>query len=106
MSNDNIPRHVGVIPDGNRRWAKKQGLTVFRGHRKGVEAFRKIAWRAADKGIEYLSFWGISADNMQKRKKGEVAGLMRIFMREFRELAKDKEVHRRETKIRVIGRGE
>lgn len=58
-----IPNHIALIPDGNRRWAKKMGLSAYAGHKKGVESFEIIAEHAANLGVKYVSFWGMSIDN-------------------------------------------
>ncbi len=99
----NIPRHVAIIPDGNRRWARNHNLTVFTGHKKGVGIFENIAMHAADCGVNYLSVWGMSVDNYKKRSRREVTGLMKLFRDEFSRLARSPEIHRRQAKIRVIG---
>ena len=98
-----IPRHVAIIPDGNRRWARAQGLTAFDGHQEGVRAFEKVAAHAADRGVEHLSLWGLSVDNLTKRSPREVAGLLRIFREEFAQLAQSKSIHEQQTKINVLG---
>lgn len=100
----NIPRHVAIIPDGNRRWAKKNKLTAFKGHKKGIGAFEKVAKYANKRGVEYLSLWGMSVDNFTRRSKEEVAWLQRIFSTEFKKLAKSDDIHGRQTKIQVFGR--
>src|SRR3989344_6483077 len=97
------PRHVAIIPDGNRRWARAQGLTAFDGHQEGVRAFEKVAAHAADRGVEHLSLWGLSVDNLTKRSPREVAGLLRIFREEFAQLAQSKSIHEQQTKINVLG---
>ncbi len=103
-SESGVPRHVAVIPDGNRRWARERGLDIFEGHRRGVEAFEEVARHAAERGIEHLSLWGLSLDNLVKRSKGEIAWLFRILKREFGKLAESGEIHRRQTRVRVFGR--
>ena len=99
-----IPRHVAIIPDGNRRWARQHGKTVNEGHEEGVRIFKDIARHAADSGVTYLSFWGMSLDNLRKRSAREVVGLLRIFRHEFRALADNKDIHERGIRINVLGR--
>lgn len=99
-----IPRHVAIIPDGNRRWAKARSLTVFAGHQRGVQIFEEVAAHAADRGVQHLSLWGLSLDNFTKRSPREVAELMRIFRREFRRLADSPAIHERQTRIAAFGR--
>jgi undecaprenyl diphosphate synthase len=76
---ERLPKHVGIIMDGNRRWAKEHGFqTVFKGHEVGADKIESIVAHAKDKGIESLSFWAFSTDNWQ-REKPEVKALMGIF---------------------------
>jgi len=100
----NVPRHVAIIPDGNRRWAKEHRVTAFKGHEKGIGAFERVAWHANKRGVEHLSLWGMSIDNFTKRSVEEVAWLQRIFRTEFKKLAKSKDIHERQTRISVFGR--
>ncbi len=100
----NAPRHVVLIPDGNRRWARQRGLSAIAGHDKGLAAFEDAARHAAERGIKYLSLWGMSLDNFTKRGRDEVAWLLNFFRREFNKLATDREIHERQTKISVLGR--
>ncbi len=100
----NLPRHIVIIPDGNRRWAKKRGLPGFFGHREGAKTTTKILKDALDLGIENFTFWGSSADNITKRNPIEVKFLLKIFEVYFKKLAKNKEIHKNEVKINVLGR--
>lgn len=99
-----VPRHVAIIPDGNRRWARERGLTVFEGHERGVGIFEEVAAHAADRGVQHLSLWGLSFDNLTKRRPREVAGLMRIFRSAFRRLVKSPAIHERQTRVAAFGR--
>jgi undecaprenyl diphosphate synthase len=75
-----LPKHVGIILDGNRRWAKAQGLPTLDGHRKGAEVFKDIALSAFDKGVEYLSAFVFSTENWQRTEE-EVSYLMKLVVR-------------------------
>ncbi|MFK5954927.1 MAG: polyprenyl diphosphate synthase [Planctomycetota bacterium] len=81
-----VPRHVGVIMDGNGRWARRTGLLRLRGHEAGVEAVRDTVEAAAEWGIEHLTLYAFSVENWQ-RPKLEVEGLMR-FLASFLEKEK------------------
>ena len=72
--------HVGIIMDGNGRWATRRGLPRGAGHRAGAEAVRRTVEAAPDLGITELTMYAFSADNW-KRPAGEVAILMRLFAR-------------------------
>ncbi len=73
-----IPHHVAIIPDGNRRWAKERGLPTFEGHRRGFENIFGILKEARRLGIQALTVWAFSADNF-KRSESEVAYLMKLY---------------------------
>ena len=73
-----LPRHVGIIMDGNGRWAKNKGLPRSEGHKAGAKTFRKIGEFAADIGIKYLTFYAFSTENW-KRPEEEVHAIMDLF---------------------------
>lgn len=74
----NIPLHVAIIPDGNRRWAKKRGLPVFEGHRRGFDRAFEIVKKAREVNIKILTLWAFSTENW-KRSKQEVNNLMYLY---------------------------
>jgi len=100
----NIPTHVAVIPDGNRRWAKKRALPTLIGHQKGVDALEKILDASLELGIPYFTFWGSSMDNITKRSKNEVKYLFNIFENQFRRIADHERIHKNKVRIEVIGK--
>lgn len=73
-----LPAHVGIIMDGNGRWAKKRGLPRSAGHTAGAQTFRKIARYCSDIGIRYLTVYAFSTENW-KRPQEEIDALMRLF---------------------------
>jgi undecaprenyl diphosphate synthase len=75
-----IPRHVGLILDGNRRWAKQRGLPPMEGHRKGYETLISIIDAALESGVEYVSAYVFSTENWQ-RTRPEVKFLMNLVLR-------------------------
>lgn len=86
-----LPKHIGIIMDGNGRWAKKRGLPRQAGHRKGAENFRVITRYCSRIGIKYLTVYAFSTENW-RRPKDEVDALMSLFkdylveaLRDFRE---------------------
>lgn len=82
-----MPRHVGIIMDGNGRWARRAGMKRLRGHRIGVDAVRDVVEASAEWGIEHLTLYAFSLENWQ-RPKAEVQGLMAFlerFLKEERE---------------------
>lgn len=74
----NVPNHVAIIPDGNRRWAKEKGRNTYEGHKKGFEEIIKIAKKARNLGIKVFTIWAFSTENW-KRSKEEVGYLMKLY---------------------------
>ncbi len=99
----NIPKHVAIIPDGNRRWAKKKSLATFLGHEKVGDASEEIIKKSLEMHIPYLTIWGSSLDNVLKRSKNEVNYLFKIFQTEFEKIAEDENIHKKKVRIEVIG---
>ena len=82
-----LPDHVGIIMDGNGRWAKERGYSRLRGHRAGVERLHDIVAATSDLKIPYLTVYAFSTENW-KRPQEEVSGLMRLLIEYLhRELA-------------------
>ena len=98
-----LPRHVGIIMDGNGRWAQKRGLPRYQGHIEGAKTFRKIGEFAGDLGIECLTFYAFSTENW-KRPPEEVAAIMDLFREYLRELDERKaENEEKGIKVNFIG---
>lgn len=76
---NNLPKHIGIIMDGNGRWAKKRGLPRSAGHKAGAEALKKIITEANNLGIKYATVYAFSTENW-KRPKEEVDYLMSLLM--------------------------
>jgi len=102
----NLPQHIVIIPDGNRRWAKNKGLPAFFGHRQGAKTLEKILKAVLELKIPCFTFWGASIDNITKRPKKEVDFLFKIFEQYFKKLAKSKEIHKNQVKVNALGRWE
>lgn len=96
-----IPNHVGIILDGNRRWAKAKGLPTLEGHREGAEVFKQIASHAFDKGVKYLSGYIFSTENWSRTEE-EVGYLMKLVIRAVESYLD--EFHKRGIKIVILGR--
>ena len=77
-----IPNHVGIIMDGNGRWAEVRGLPRTEGHREGANTLKKLCKHISNKGIKYLSIYAFSTENF-KRPKLEVDFLMDLFYKLF-----------------------
>lgn len=96
-----IPKHIGFILDGNRRWAKKHSLPEFDGHLAGYNALKEVLQGAYDKGVQYVSIYAFSTENWQ-RDTSEVSNLMRLtvhaVMSDLKTLVKD------QVRVRFLGR--
>jgi len=101
-----IPYHVAIIPDGNRRWARERGLEPWEGHEVGAKNFEKLINHSLEKGIMCLSIWGSSMDNLIKRPMAEKRALLDIYRRYFKRLLDGKEIHENEVMVNIIGRWE
>lgn len=76
----NIPQHIGIIMDGNRRWAKKHGLPTFEGHRRGYNKVKEVGDWCLERGIKILTVYAFSIENWN-RSKEEVSYLMMLLKR-------------------------
>ncbi len=81
--NNGIPNHVGIIMDGNGRWATRQGKKRTEGHYAGYQRLKKTALYILSKGVKYLSVFAFSTENF-KRSAEEVGYLMKLFVTAFR----------------------
>ena len=99
-----LPKHIGIIMDGNGRWAKKRGLKRWDGHKEGANVFRKICSYACDIGIKSITFYAFSTENW-RRPPEEVAAIMELF-REYLGEAEDRENEniRKGMQMHFIGR--
>ncbi|REF84241.1 undecaprenyl pyrophosphate synthetase [Methylovirgula ligni] len=95
-----VPRHVGVIMDGNGRWASSRGLPRIEGHRRGVEALRATVRAAIDLGLDYLTVYSFSSENWSRpvEEISDLMGLLKFFIRN--DLA---ELARAGVRIKMIG---
>lgn len=88
ISNIELPKHIGIIMDGNGRWAKKRGLPRSAGHTAGAQTFRKIARYCSNIGIKYLTVYAFSTENW-RRPPEEIDALMRLFKDYLMEAIRD-----------------
>ena len=95
-----MPKHIAIIMDGNRRWAKQKGLDTKLGHKAGAETLEKIASFANEIGIKYLTVYAFSQENW-KRTKEEVGALM-VLLNTYLDKFLNKE-SLRNIKIRILG---
>ena len=96
-----LPKHVVIIPDGNRRWAKKRGLAPIAGHKRGLDAALKVVKASRNLGIKVLTIWGFSTENW-RRPDREVGYLMKIYLMFFKKHMQ--ELVREGVKFKWLGR--
>ena len=97
---ERIPEHIGIIMDGNGRWAKAKGYPRTVGHKAGVETIRRILKEAQRLGVKYITLYAFSTENW-KRPKEEVGALMKLLVQYFRlEL---NELHENGVVVNTIG---
>ena len=83
-----IPNHVGIILDGNGRWAKEKGMTRSAGHKAGFDNLVELSKHVFNTGVNTLSVYAFSTENF-KRSKEEVSFLMNLFESKFKEYAEE-----------------
>lgn len=95
-----IPKHVAIIMDGNRRWARQRDSSVIKGHREGALRLEKVVEQCGQRGIKMLTVYAFSSEN-RNRTKEEIEGLMdllRYFIRKKR-----KKLHELGASLRILG---
>ncbi len=102
----NSPQHIVIVPDGNRRWAKKKSKPSFMGHRAGAIALQEICKTALELKIPALTIWGCSVSNVTERSSTEVKFLFALFEAYFKKLLKNKDIHKNEVRVEILGRWE
>ncbi|MBT3865637.1 di-trans,poly-cis-decaprenylcistransferase [Candidatus Woesearchaeota archaeon] len=102
MSEKNFPKHLGLIIDGNRRFAKKLMLKPWQGHELGAKKFRKVLTWCKDFDLKELTVYGLSTENLN-RPKEEFDYLMKLFKETFDKFADDPEINENGIKIKFIG---
>ena len=78
-----VPNHIAIIPDGNRRWAKAHRLNPWEGHTEGAQRYWEISDYAHELGVNHLTFWGLSYDNLKKRPKIEIKFILKLMESEL-----------------------
>ena len=97
---NNLPKHVAIIMDGNRRWAKQKGLDPKLGHREGAKALENIALYANEIGLKYLTVYAFSTENW-KRAQDEVGTLMLLLQNYLERFSKKADAYN--IKINILG---
>lgn len=101
---DKLPKHIGLIIDGNRRWAKKRNLDVNLGHLVGYENLKKRLFDFFDAGIHYLSLYILSLENVRKRNLKELEYIYKIMVKAVDTVITESIVKEEKVKFSAIGR--
>src|SRR5690606_18841625 len=97
-----LPRHIGIIMDGNRRFAQSVGLDVKAGHDYGANKAREVLDWCLELGIKHVTLWGFSTEN-RGRSADEVQHLHSLFASQAKQLINDPRVHKNKVRVRIIG---
>lgn len=104
LKQENMPKHIAIIMDGNRRFSKIQGnMRTIDAHKKGVSTLERVLDWCVDLGIEIVTVYAFSIENF-KRPEDEVEGLMKLFKENFEGIAKNEKIHKNKVRIRAVGK--
>ncbi|KUO39325.1 MAG: UDP diphosphate synthase [Hadesarchaea archaeon DG-33] len=98
----NIPRHIAIILDGNRRFSQKAGLNKLQGHALGAKKLEEVLKWCQELSVKYITVYAFSTENFN-RPSEEVKALMDLFAEKFKKVVKDERVHKYKIRIRAIG---
>ena len=98
----NIPQHIVLFPDGNRRWAKKHKLPSLQGHKKGYEKLQELCNWCEERGVKALTAFGFSTENWN-RSEAEVSYLMKLLEDGIKSFKNDKKLTNKSVRVRIIG---
>ena len=103
MTQNNLPKHIGIILDGNRRYAKKHGMPTLKGHEKGYNKINDVLKWCTELGIKEVTLYCLSTENFN-RSKEEIDYLFSLFRSRIGDFKKDKAIHDNKVKISFVGR--
>lgn len=103
IRNRDMPEHVAIILDGNRRWARESGLEPWIGHYYGADKTKDVLKWCLDLGVKSITFYAFSTENF-RRPREEVEKLMHLFKEKLQEALRSEEIHRYRVRVKVIGR--
>jgi tritrans,polycis-undecaprenyl-diphosphate synthase [geranylgeranyl-diphosphate specific] len=106
LTPENMPKHVAIIMDGNRRFSKIQGnIGAIEGHKRGVGTLEKFLDWCVDLEIEIVTVYAFSIENFN-RPENEVRGLMNLFKENFMGIAQNEKIHKNRVRIKAVGKME
>ena len=100
MEKEGMPRHIAIIMDGNRRWARQKGLDIKQGHKEGAKTLEKIVRYANKIGLEYITVYAFSTENW-KRTQDEIGALMLLLQNYLDDYSKRADTEN--IKVKVLG---
>ncbi|MGC8612629.1 MAG: polyprenyl diphosphate synthase [Conexivisphaera sp.] len=103
VSSSPIPSHVGIILDGNRRWADEMRMPRWMGHRYGADRLEEVLHWVLDLGIRTTTVYALSIENMERRPREEVDRILELIKERSKKLVVDPLVHERKVRVRLIG---
>ncbi len=103
---EGIPDHIGIIPDGNRRFAKKLLEKPWKGHEWGTDRIKRVFEWCKESGIKIMTFYALSLENLTSRPQEELGFLFALAKRELKDILNDKGnfVHENNVRMRFFGR--
>jgi tritrans,polycis-undecaprenyl-diphosphate synthase [geranylgeranyl-diphosphate specific] len=104
IRNGPMPVHVGIIPDGNRRWARQNRLSIEDGYYYGYIKLKEVLIWLLELGIKNVTIFALSTENCKKRSKFELEALVKYIKRGLEELLKSDLIHNYKVKVRFIGK--
>jgi len=103
LPQENTPKHIAIIPDGNRRWAQKKGISRQEGYAIGIRKIGDVLKWCREHDVRMLTMWGFSTDNF-KRDKDEVGGLFELFKDNLQKAIASDDRNKDELRVRFFGR--
>ena len=106
VARSELPGHISIIMDGNRRFAWSLSLGTEIGHRHGKEKLREVMDWVIDLGIPYLTVYALSTENLSSRDSDELEALFDLYVAGLDEISEDERIHSMGVRVRVVGRTE
>jgi len=100
---ENMPKHIAIIMDGNRRYSKlRRNMQTIEGHKRGVDTLEKVLDWSIEFGVKIVTAYAFSTENF-KRSREEVKGLMKLFQENFEKIASNPKIHKNKVKVKAVG---
>lgn len=100
---ENMPKHIAIIMDGNRRYSKIMGnMQAIEGHKRGVNTLEKVLDWSIEMGIEIVTAYAFSTENFNRTSE-EVEGLMKLFQKNFEGIANNPKIHKNKVRVKAVG---